>query len=279
LHIIDLQQSLAMLSPAHALALDSVSQCGTVLFVGTQKQAPATVSAEALRCGMPFINERWLGGTLTNWRTIRQRIDQLEDLEQKLQRGDFTRLTKKEALEKQRLTIKLQHRLGGLRSMKRLPDLVFITDTRREALAVTEANKLKIPIIALVDTNCDPDPIDLIIPANDDAIRAIKLIVGKVADAVIEGQQLRATLEAEAAEEGKVAAAAREGELQATEDERYLAPGLLAKLRAGKFAGEGEEDEFAGYQYSADEEASIPPAEAPAPSAEAPAASEEVPAV
>ena len=218
IHIIDLQQTLAKLNQAYALVQDTVSQGGTVLFVGTKKQAQETVSAEALRSGMPFINERWLGGTLTNWRTIRQRIDQLEDLEQKAQRGDFARLTKKEALEKQRLTIKLQHRLGGLRTMKRLPDLVFITDTRREALAVTEANKLKIPIIALVDTNCDPDPIDLVIPANDDAIRAIKLIVGKVADAVIEGQQLRETLQAEAEEEGKAAAAAREGEAQATEE-------------------------------------------------------------
>jgi len=262
IHIIDLQQTLAKLNQAYALVQQTVGQSGTVLFVGTKKQAQETVSAEALRCGMPFINERWLGGTLTNWRTIRQRIDQMEDLERRLQSGDFTRLTKKEALEKQRLIVKLQHRLGGLRTMKRLPDVIFITDTRREGLAVTEANKLNIPIIALVDTNCDPDPIDLVIPANDDAIRAIKLIVGKIADAVLEGQQLRASLQAEAEEEGKAAEQAGRAEERNAEDERYLAPGLLAKLRTGKFTtGEESEDEFAEYEYTSEEEQSIPAAE------------------
>jgi len=262
IHIIDLQQTLAKLNHAYALVQQTVSQGGSVLFVGTKKQAQETVSQEAMRCGMPFVTQRWLGGTLTNWRTIRQRIDQLEELERRQQSGDFSRLTKKEALEKQRLIVKLNQRLGGLRTMKRPPDILFITDTRREALAVTEANKLKIPILALVDTNCDPDPIDIVIPANDDAIRAIKLIVGKIADAVIEGQHLRATLQAEA-EERSVAEAEAEQEAvdRAAEDERYLAPGLLAKLRSGRFSVGDEEDEFAEYEYTSDEEAYIPPAE------------------
>jgi len=236
IHIIDLQQTLAQIDQAYALIRDTVSKGGTVLFVGTKKQAQENVAQEAERCGMPYINQRWLGGTLTNWRTIRQRIEQLLDLEARQERGEFTRLTKKEALEKQRLIQKLQRRLGGLRSMTRLPELLFITDTRREGLAVDEANKLNITIMALVDTNCDPDPIDLCIPANDDAIRAIKLIVGKMADAVIEGQQLRATLQADRDEDiedeeeaGEIARGRDAG------DEAYLAPGLLARLRSGEF--------------------------------------------
>jgi small subunit ribosomal protein S2 len=267
IHIIDLQQTLSNLTKAYTLVQETVGRGGTVLFVGTKKQAQESVAQEAMRCGMPFVTQRWLGGTLTNWRTIRSRIDQLIDLEEKLNSGEFGRLTKKEALEKQRLVTRLQGRLGGMRTMTRLPDLVFITDTRREALAVAEANKLKIPIIALVDTNCDPDPIDLVIPANDDAIRAIKLLVGKIADAVIEGQQLRARLEAEAQAEREAGAAraqaAEEGELEGIGDERYLAPGLLAKLRSGMFQTEGleEEDEFAEYEYSEEEAEAAPPAE------------------
>jgi small subunit ribosomal protein S2 len=250
IHIIDLQQTLSQLNKAYALVQETVSKGGTLLFVGTKKQAQESVSAESARCEMPFINQRWLGGTLTNWRTIRQRIDQLVDLETRLNQGDFSRLTKKEALEKQRLVLRLQQRLGGLRNMTRLPDLLFITDTRREALAVVEANKLKIPIIALVDTNCDPDPIDLPIPANDDAIRAIKLIVGKMADAVIEGQQLKATLQAEAEEEGQ--AGPEGGRAEELEDERYLAPGLLAKVRAGVFESQAD---------VVDEDLDVPPAD------------------
>jgi small subunit ribosomal protein S2 len=152
---------------------------------------------------MPYVNERWLGGTLTNFRTIRQRIDYLVDLEQRLERGEFQTMTKKEVLDLERKMSKLNQRLGGIRRMDRLPSLVFIADVRREQIAVKEANKLGIPIIAMVDTNCDPDAIDYVIPANDDAIRSIKLISNKLADAVIEGQQVRAALLAEEEEEAE----------------------------------------------------------------------------
>lgn len=253
IHIIDLQQTVAQLEKAYALVRDTVSKGGIVLFVGTKRQAQETIEEQAKRCGMPYVNERWLGGTLTNWVTIRRRIDKLIEMERQLASGEFNRLTKKEALSKQRLIAKLQRRLGGLRDMHRLPDIVFITDTTREELAVKEANRLGIPIIAMVDTNSDPDPIDICIPSNDDAIRAIKLIVSKIADAVIEGQNLRATLQAEAEEEEEEI----EEVAEAGGDERYLAPGLLARVKAGEFGGEfADEDEDEDWE---DEE--IPAAE------------------
>jgi small subunit ribosomal protein S2 len=179
---------------------------------------------------MPYVNQRWLGGTLTNFRTIRQRIDYLLGLERRQELGEFSRLLKKEALGLQRQIDKLNRKMGGLKEMRRLPSLVFIADVRREAIAVKEANKLGIPIVAMVDTNCDPDPIDYLIPANDDAIRAIKLITSKAADAVLEGQQIR------------VATMAEEEELEGIEerDEMYLGASTLAKL---KEMGEFEEEE------------------------------------
>jgi len=152
IHIIDLQQTLVQLDRAYDLVRDTVSKGGSILFVGTKKQAQETIVLESTRCAMPYVNQRWLGGTLTNWKTIRQRIDQLLDLEAQQERGEFNRLTKKEALSKQRLIAKLQRRLGGLRDMSDLPDLLFITDIMREDLAVKEANRLKIPIIAMVDS-------------------------------------------------------------------------------------------------------------------------------
>jgi small subunit ribosomal protein S2 len=177
---------------------------------------------------MPYVNHRWLGGTLTNFRTIRQRVDYMIKLEQQRERGDFERLTKMEALEKERLIAKLDTRLGGLREMRRLPDLVFITDVCREDIAVQECNKLDIPIIAMVDTNCDPDPIDLVIPANDDAIRAIKLIAGVIAQGASEGQMMR---EVVAAEEEEDYRAGRMDEIK--EPESFLGPSTLAKLARG----------------------------------------------
>jgi len=197
IHIIDLQQTIGRLDDAYEFARNVAAEGGTVLFVGTKKQAQETVALEAQRCGMPFVNERWLGGTMTNFRTIRQRIEYLLSLEATKERGDFDRLPKKEALERDRELAKLQHRLGGLRTMRRLPEALFIADVRRETIAVDEANSLDIPVVAMVDTNCDPDPIDYVIPANDDAIRAIRLITGKIADAIIEGQQMRGVVMAE----------------------------------------------------------------------------------
>jgi small subunit ribosomal protein S2 len=222
IHIIDLQQTITRLTHAYEIVKDTVSTGGTVLFVGTKKQAQEAVAAEAMRCGMPFVEQRWLGGTLTNWRTIRQRIDYLVDSEKQKSRGEFSRLVKKEALLREREISRLNYRLGGLKEMRRLPNLLFIIDVRRDDLAVLEANKLGIPIIAMVDTNCDPDPIDYVIPSNDDAIRAVKLMVSTMANAVLEGQALLSSLQAEDEDAAEVS------------DEAYLGPNTLAKIKAAE---------------------------------------------
>ena len=201
IHIIDIQQTVRSLEEAYDLVREDISNGGMLLFVGTKKQAQENIAEAAVRCGMPCVNERWLGGTLTNFRTIRQRIDYLIDLEQKYDRGQFEKLVKKEILGIERKIAKLNRRLGGIKIMNRLPSMLLITDVRREYIAVKEANKLGIPIIAMVDTNCDPAPIDYVIPANDDAIRSIKLIADKFADAVIEGKQIREALLADEEEE------------------------------------------------------------------------------
>ena len=236
IHILDLQQTLQSLEKAYGLVRDTVADGGIVLFVGTKKQAQDAVAEEATRCEMPYVNQRWLGGTLTNWRTIRQRIDYLLDLEKKQMRGEFAGLPKKEIVKLEYEIERLNRRLGGLKSMERLPHLLFVVDVRRETIAVKEANTLSLPIVAMVDTNCDPTPIDHVIPSNDDAIRAIRLMVGKMADAVIEGQQLRATLRAEEEEEAGAEGAGDEGM------ERYLGPSTLAKLRAS-FAEDSEDSD------------------------------------
>jgi len=242
-HIIDLQQTVSQLQKAYNYMRDLAQNDGTVLFVGTKRQAAPIIVQEANRCEMPYVDKRWLGGTLTNFKTIRSRVDYLIELEQRRDRGEFNKLPKKEALKLNEEIERLQRRVGGLRRLQRLPDALFIVDTRREDLAVKEANKLDIPIVALVDTNCDPDPIDLPIPSNDDAIRAIKLMVGKMADAIIEGKQLRETLEAE--EEVERAAAGESPTATWTppeerpEDE-LLGPSTLAKLEAGIGSDEAE---------------------------------------
>lgn len=233
IHILDLQQTISRLDEAYNLVRDAVSEGGLILFVGTKRQAQDTVVEEANRCGMPYVTQRWLGGTLTNWRTIRQRIDYLLDLEKKQMRGEFVRLPKKEVGKLEYEIIRLNRRLGGLKDMRRLPNLLFIVDVRREAIAVKEANNLGIPIIAMVDTNCDPEPIDYVIPSNDDAIRAIRLMVSTIADATIEGEQIR---EAMLAEEEEVEAMGEESL------ERYLGPSTLAKLRAAETYEESEEE-------------------------------------
>ena len=192
IHIIDLQQTMRQVNTAYQVVRDTVREGGLVLFVGTKKQAQETIRGEAERCGMPFITTRWLGGTLTNFRTIRGRVEYMADVERRQARGELDRLPKKEALLLRSELVRFDTRIGGLRNMTHRPDIIFIVDVQRESLAVTEANKLHIPIVAMVDTNCDPDPIDYPIPSNDDAIRAIKLMAGKMADAVIEGIQMRA---------------------------------------------------------------------------------------
>jgi len=191
IHIIDLQQTLVNLNEYYDMVRDIIADGGTILFVGTKRQAQETIEKEAQRCGMSFVNKRWLGGTLTNWRTIRSRIDTLKTLEAKRDAGEFERLTKKEALMLERKIAKLQDRLGGLRNMKRVPDILLIVDTDREDTAVKESNILRIPVLGIVDTNANPDHVDYIIPGNDDAMRSIRLLVSAIADAVLEGKAIR----------------------------------------------------------------------------------------
>jgi small subunit ribosomal protein S2 len=191
IHIIDLQQTAQLLDEAYAFVRDRVAEGGTVLFVGTKRQAQDTIREESQRCGMPYVNERWLGGTITNWSTIQKRIFELERLERMRDSGEIDVLTKKEGLMIERDIARLEHRLSGIRNMKRLPDVLFVVDIMREDTAVHEANLKNIPVLAMVDTNCDPKNVDYVIPSNDDAIRAIKLIVGKMADAVMEGKAIR----------------------------------------------------------------------------------------
>lgn len=227
IHIIDLQQTVRGIEEAHEAAKQAVSQGGTVLFVGTKRQAQQSIQEQAERCSMPYITERWLGGTLTNFRSIRQRVEYMIDLEQQDSRGEFAKLPKKEALTLRRLIQKLNRRLGGIREMSKVPDMLFIADVRREALAVSEAGKLGIPIVGLVDTNCDPDPIDYVIPGNDDAIRSIRLMASKVADGALEGLRVREIVQAE------------EAEMEERPDEQWLGPSVLEKLREG-VEGEAE---------------------------------------
>jgi small subunit ribosomal protein S2 len=191
IHIIDLQQTMVYLNQYHDMVRDIVAGGGVVLFLGTKRQAQEAIAREAERANMPYINTRWLGGMLTNWRTIRDRIEALKKLEKRRDTGEFDLLPKKEVLILTRKIEKLQERLGGIRNMRNLPNLIIVVDTKREATAMKEANSLNIPVLALADTNSDPDEIDYIVPGNDDAVRAIKLILAAFADACIEGQQMR----------------------------------------------------------------------------------------
>lgn len=190
IHIIDLQQTVSLFKTAYEFARDVVGNGGEILFIGTKKQAQGIVAEEALRCEMPFIHTRWLGGTLTNFNTIRSRVDYLLELKQLEDEGEMDLLPKKEAKNLKREMQKLQMLLGGIANMRKLPDAIFVIDTRKEDIAVKEARNLGIPIIAVVDSNCDPDDADYIIPSNDDAIRAIKLFTSRIADACIEGRQI-----------------------------------------------------------------------------------------
>jgi len=189
IHIIDLQQTVTRLNEAYKFVEQLAADGGTLLFVGTKKQAQEAVAEEAKRCGMYYVNQRWLGGMLTNFQTIQSRIRYLRELEGRRDRGDFERLPKKEVQRLQDDMVRLERILGGIKDMKRLPTAIFIIDTRKERTAVLEARRLEIPIIALADTNCDPDEMDYPIPANDDAIRAVRLLCAKIADAAIEGHR------------------------------------------------------------------------------------------
>jgi small subunit ribosomal protein S2 len=196
IYIIDLQQTLERIDNAYRFIRGTVKDGGTVLFVGTKKQAQEPVQQEASRSGQPYVNYRWLGGTLTNFQTVHSRVSQLRDLEQLVNSGETQQMPKKEALKITRDLTKLQRNLGGIRNLEKLPSAIFVIDTKKEHIAVTEANRLGIPVIAVVDTNCDPDVIDYVIPGNDDAIRSATLMSRIVADAVEEGRFLAQRKEA-----------------------------------------------------------------------------------
>lgn len=232
IHILDLQQTIVLIEESYNLIRDIVAGGQDVWFVGTKRQAQDTIAYEAARANQPFVNQRWLGGTLTNWQTIRQRIDYLKRLEARRTAGEFDLLKKRERLTVENEIGKLNERLGGVRTARGLPGALFVIDVNHEETAVKEANSLKIPVIALVDTNCNPDPIDYIIPSNDDAIRAIKLICGKMADAALEGLASRkdVSVEEEFVEPGRYSYK-RFDDMDEISDELLLGESTLAKIR------------------------------------------------
>ena len=217
IHVINLEQTAELIDSAYAYVRDAVKDGKTVLFVGTKKQAQDAVKEAAERCGMYYVNSRWLGGTLTNFKTIRSRIDKLNKLNQMEKTGEFDLLPKKEVASLKAERDKLEKFLGGIKDMTKLPGLIFVVDSKKEAICVKEAKLLNIPVIGLIDTNCDPDMVDVVIPGNDDAIRSVKLIVNAMADAVIEAKEGEEGLAArkKAEEEAK----AENGEVVAKEDD------------------------------------------------------------
>ena len=227
IHIIDLAQTAQRLEVALAAVRETVARGDSVLFVGTKKQAHEPIAEEATRAGMPYVNKRWLGGMLTNFVTIKKRVGLLDQLEARRDAGDFERMTKKEAAKLTEQLDRLNAMLGGIRKMKRLPGMVFIVDPHRERIAITEANRLEIPVVATGDTNVDPDEIDYIIPGNDDAIRSIRLLCSLIADAAIEGAQERGTRAVvEVDTESVVSEPEEYGDVQATDE-------LVAALAGG----------------------------------------------
>jgi len=200
IHIINLEQTMAMLEQACKFVTDVVADGGDLVFVGTKKQAQEAVEQEAKRCGMPYVNQRWIGGMLTNFNVIQSRVDYLVHLEDQKVRGFFGRLTKKEALKMERTIQRLNQQMGSFKEMTKFPSALFIIDPSKERIAVAEARHLKVPIVSIVDTNCNPDEIDYPIPANDDAVRAVKLMCSRIADAVLEGKRIIEKAEQESAE-------------------------------------------------------------------------------
>ena len=239
IHIIDLQQTVWALEEAYEVVKETVASGGSVLFVGTKRQAQDIIKKNAEKVGMPYVIGRWLGGTLTNWQTIRERIHELERLEGMRDRGEFEVFSKKEALGMTREIERLESRLGGIREMEGLPSLLFAVDVSREEIPVHEANLLKIPVVAMVDTNCNPKNIDFVIPANDDAIRGIQLIVSTIAQAVSEGINMRKDYEAD------LLAADAEAQLpeelrDELSDEDLLGESTLAKMKKEEKEAEAE---------------------------------------
>jgi len=201
IYIIDLQKTVGMIDDAYKAVSDVAAAGGTVLFVGTKKQAQDAIANEATRCGMFYVNERWLGGMLTNFKTIQTRIRRMKQIETMAEDGTFDVLPKKEVIALKKELEKLQRNLGGIKEMKKVPDMIYVVDPKKERICVQEAHALGIPLVGICDTNCDPEELDYVIPGNDDAIRAVKLISGKIAEAVIEAKQGEILEEAEEAEE------------------------------------------------------------------------------
>jgi small subunit ribosomal protein S2 len=261
IHIIDLQQTVQSLEKGYNLIRDTVAEGGSILFVGTKRQAQETIQLEAERCGMPYVMERWLPGTITNWTTIHQRIMELERLEKMRDTGEIDRLVKKEGLMIEREIKRLLVHLSGIRHMNGLPDMLFIVDIMRESTAVHEANLKGIPIVAMVDTNCDPTNVDYVIPANDDAIRAIKLMVSKVADAVLEGKAMRKEedldkedLEPISEDDARERSRARIQLEEEENDEDLLGESTLQKLADSKREKELEAEEEKDEDLDTDDE-------------------------
>ena len=225
IYIIDLQKTVRLFKKAYEFVVDCAAQGGTVLFVGTKKQAQDSIVEEATRCGMPYVQHRWLGGMLTNFQTIKKSVEKLKKLEQMFEDGTIERFPKKEILKLDKMREKLERNLGGIKEMEDLPQAVYVVDAKQELIAVKEANKLGIPVVAIVDTNCDPDGIDYIIPGNDDAIRAIRLITSRIADAVLEGK------------------AKYEEALQAETDKEIEEPGEGEEAASGEEPGKAQESE------------------------------------
>lgn len=248
IYIIDLQNTARLLKEAYNFVVRAVSEGGTVLFVGTKKQAQDSIVEEAERCGMYYVNNRWLGGTLTNFQTIKKRINRVKELEEMKRDGSFARYTKKETMRMEKELAKLEINLGGIKDMDETPSALFVVDTKKEAIALNEGKKLGIPIIAIVDTNGDPEDIDYLIPGNDDAIRSVRLLTSIIADACIEGHNEReAKLRAEEELEAKEVAAERieEAEIKPTEEEEEGAPVVVIskkpKSARSSEAQDGEE--------------------------------------
>ncbi len=222
IHIIDLQQTVPMLNDAYEYVRELATVGRTILFVGTKKQGHESIQTEATRCGMPYVTRRWLGGMLTNFRTIQSRVKRLEELEARYAADEFERLPKKEARKLRDEMARLSRLFGGIRSMKELPAAIFVIDPHRERLAVAEARRLELPIVAMVDTNCNPEEIDYVIPANDDAIRAIRLLTTKIADAAMEGIGIREAQVAEEKAEGEAEAQRQLEESESALDDAEL---------------------------------------------------------
>ena len=248
IYIVDLHQTLDRIDTAYRFVRDTVADGGTVLFVGTKKQAQEPVERQAERSGQPYINFRWLGGMLTNFQTVHARVAKLRELQRVVDSGEIDQMPKKEGLKVRRDLAKLERNLGGIKNLEKLPAVVFVIDTKKEHIAVTEANRLKIPVVAVVDTNCDPDIIDYVIPGNDDAIRAAQLMSRVIADAVIEGkhiQQRRNARPGTRAEEVSAGAPAAPARPQRTEEQQRAHEEQQAQARAAAAAKQKEIEERA----------------------------------